>query len=377
MKVLFLTFWYPTNANPGKGVFIKEHANAIKKSGIDISVLFINFCYSNNLLKIKIESCLDEGGLDTNIITISSRFYKILYANPVLLFYLLVKTIQKEIIDPLRPSVIHANVIFPAGIFGYLLSNTTQLPLIITEHWSKIRLFFRRNFNKHLAKKALNHSLVITTVSEFLKNELLEIIDIHNKVTVVPNVVSHEFFYKPKSPRTDYLVFTSIATWEHPKKPDLIIYALEKFAESTSKQIVLNLVGKGSAIEKIFQNKNERRIVINILGEIPKHKIPDILQSSDFFIHASEIETFSVVIAEALMTGTPVIASDVGAVPELVNQTNGILCDNTEEDWCNKIHKLNDLTFDNFQIAANMEEKFTPEKIGNSFNELYKKFLKQ
>jgi len=377
MKVLFLTFWYPTKSNFGKGIFIKEHAKAIKNSGIDISVLFINICYSNNLLKIKKESYFDEDGLDTNIIIISSWFYKLLYANPVPLFYLLVKSIQKEIIDPLRPSVIHANVIFPAGIFGYLLSKKTRLPLVMTEHWSKLKLFFKKNIYKSLAKKSINHSLFITTVSEFLKNELLKIIDIPDKILIVPNVVSKDFFYIPKSLDSAYITFTSVATWKYPKRLDLILFALEKLAESTSKQIILNLVGNGPELQRICHVNNKFRFVINLLEEIPKKMLPNILQTSDFFIHASEIETFSVVIAEALMTGTPVIASNVGAIPELINHRNGILCDNTKGDWQGKIKNIINTSFNNFQIAEEVKNKYSEKTIGCSFINLYKKFLNQ
>ena len=59
---------------------------------------------------------------------------------------------------------------------------------------------------------------------------------------------------------------------------------------------------------------------INYTGNISKEKIVEILHDSDFFVHASYIETFSLVIAEALSTGTPVIASNVGAIPEFVNK---------------------------------------------------------
>jgi len=55
-------------------------------------------------------------------------------------------------------------------------------------------------------------------------------------------------------------------------------------------------------------------------GKLPKDKIAGILQDSDYFVHPSEFETFSVVTAEALMTGTPAIVANNTALPELVTR---------------------------------------------------------
>jgi glycosyltransferase involved in cell wall biosynthesis len=60
------------------------------------------------------------------------------------------------------------------------------------------------------------------------------------------------------------------------------------------------------------------------------------MQNASYFLHASNYETFSLVCAEALSCGTPVVASAVGGVPEYLNDKNGILVsDNTVESWTN------------------------------------------
>jgi glycosyltransferase involved in cell wall biosynthesis len=49
------------------------------------------------------------------------------------------------------------------------------------------------------------------------------------------------------------------------------------------------------------------------------------MHRSHCFVLPSDSETFSCVTAEALCSGLPVIASEAGALPELVNGSNGVL----------------------------------------------------
>ena len=39
MKVLMITPWYPNSCNPLQGVFVRNHARAIKSAGVEIEVL--------------------------------------------------------------------------------------------------------------------------------------------------------------------------------------------------------------------------------------------------------------------------------------------------------------------------------------------------
>jgi glycosyltransferase involved in cell wall biosynthesis len=51
------------------------------------------------------------------------------------------------------------------------------------------------------------------------------------------------------------------------------------------------------------------------------------MQEADLLVAPSRWETFSVAVAEALCRGLPVLATRVGALPELVDETSGILVD--------------------------------------------------
>jgi glycosyltransferase involved in cell wall biosynthesis len=65
---------------------------------------------------------------------------------------------------------------------------------------------------------------------------------------------------------------------------------------------------------------------IRLLGSLPRERVFELLAAADAAVLSSTWETFSHVLVEALSLGTPVIATRVGGVPEIVEDgVNGIL----------------------------------------------------
>ncbi len=370
MNVLFLSFWYPTKENPLKGIFVKEHAKSISKTGADITVLAFDVVYSKSFFKLDYEVIMDEDSIETHYIHVHSRFYKWVYSIPYLTSYIAGKYISKNIQTKKKIELIHSNVLFPAACVGYLLSKRLNTKHIITEHWSKVDRFTQKHLFGYLGKNALKNARAITTVSEYLKGIVVSISpESTSKITVVPNVIDESVFYYTMKGTHSELVFTAIATWSSPKNPGLLVDALERVQLTAGKPIVLNFVGNGPLLDSIKERNHSFQI--NYLGTKKHEEINEILQKSDFFLHASSIETFSIVIAEALMTGTPVIASNAGAIPELINPENGLLAENSIESWVENITKALFIAYNHEKISTENSEKFNSDRIGYLFMKLY------
>jgi len=82
-----------------------------------------------------------------------------------------------------------------------------------------------------------------------------------------------------------------------------------------------------------------------------------------------------VVLVEAMMTGTPVICSNVAALPELINETNGVLCDNTVESWVEGIEKALNLKFNTEEIAEKVKNEYSLESVGKKIYSVYKELI--
>lgn len=369
MKVLFISSWYPNSVHPLKGIFVKKHAAAIKASGADIQVVAITVSPTNKTLERKLYSHTDENGIVTHQIELNSRFYKWIHVSLFLQYRLISSYIEKNILPTYKPDIIHSNVLFPAGIIGYKLSKRFHLPHVITEHWSKVQKFMKESLYAYSGKKAYNKAKAVTVVSSFLKNNISQFISDANKIQVVPNVINtSQFNYKEKKNNEEQIVFTCVAHWTNPKRPDLIFHSLNEFAKSHKNKIVLNVVGEGILLNEL--KKSNYRFEVNYKGNVEPERLAVLLQETDYFLHASEIETFSIVIAEALATGTPVLASNVGAIPELINKGNGITVNNSVGEWIKGLHAIVEKQFD-YKKISETALKFSPAYIGNSFMKIY------
>ena len=135
------------------------------------------------------------------------------------------------------------------------------------------------------------------------------------------------------------------------------------------------MVGNGPLLDDI--QKKQSNIQVKSWGILGSNEIARILHDTDYFVHASSIETFSIVVAEALATGTPVICSNTGALPELIHLQNGVLVKNNLSDWIDGIEKLTQTAFDNEEISQETKYKFDNKVIGDLFTNTYFDILSQ
>lgn len=382
MNVLFLTAWYPTAENQGYGVFIKEHAKAIQSASNELVVLAVLSLYSKSFFEIRVNDFQDESGIRTVEILIHSRFrdaiYHLIPFQNRIAFHYYKKLISKDFV----PEIIHSNVIFPAGTTGRYFQKKLHLPHVITEHWSKIESALSKFYLSRSIQKSFQEADAVLPVSNYLKSNILKLLPglQSQKFHVVPNVIDSEtYFYKPKLHSNETVKFCAVATWATKKIPDkmpeLFMEALNIVQKSIHQKIVLTMVGSGDRVKEL--RKMQLNYPVEFVGYRSKSEIADILHQSDFMLHASAMETFGIVVAEALMTGTPVVCSNVGALPELVDETNGILCENTLNDWVLGIEKALNAEFNHKKISEAVAHKFSYHSIGEQINEVYQQIVDQ
>jgi glycosyltransferase involved in cell wall biosynthesis len=378
MNVLFLSSWYPTKKNPNFGIFVKEHAHAIHVSGNNIVVLAIVTAKSNKIFDVSTSDFKDELGVRTIIVEINSLFKNYInYLIPLQYIYLK-KTTEFTMQSGFKPQIIHSNVIFPMGIMGSWLSKKLNIPHIITEHWSRIQGFITIPFFSYWGKNAYLNAEKILPVSRFLQNRIKTIIPELSicKFKVVGNVVdSGTFFYSEKTEYPEPINFCAVATWATKKIPDklpeLFIEALSTFQKKTNRTITLTMIGGGDKIPELKEICKKENLETYFTDYISKQDIAEHLHKADYFIHASKVETFGVVIAEALLCGTPVICSNVGALPELINDSNGVLCENKVENWVNGLIEINNHNYNRKEISDQIKSKYNLESIGRQLTDIY------
>jgi glycosyltransferase involved in cell wall biosynthesis len=106
------------------------------------------------------------------------------------------------------------------------------------------------------------------------------------------------------------------------KKTKLIV---EAFNEMPDKKLIV--IGKGEEYQVI---KKIAKPNIEILGYQKDEVLKDFMQRAKAFVYAA-VEDFGIVPVEAMACGTPVIATPVGAIPDIIRdgETGFIIRDNT------------------------------------------------
>ncbi|HRZ43248.1 MAG TPA: glycosyltransferase [Bacteroidales bacterium] len=327
---------------------------------------------------IKTDRFQTPEGVDVRVIRLTWILSPLVYTYPQLQWILFHKAIQRAVRE-LRPDLIHGHVIHPAGALAGKIARHNNLPLLITEHWSNLEVYVRKRIRSDWGRKAYQYSSFILPVSDFLKRSICDAYPAvtPEKVVVVPNIVyaEHFTFHAKPAAAGPVLKFIMVSAWvrykQATKRPDIVIKALGLFAKNHHKDISLTVVGDGDMLPEMKTLVAENGIRATFTGFLPSHEIARLMHEHNYFVHASEIETFSVVTAEAMMCGLPVVVSDTGALPELVTVDRGVVTGNTIEEWEEAIQKVTSKTFNCQTIAAEVAEYCSPGRIGHQIYDLY------
>lgn len=375
MKVLFLTNWFPTKEHPNKGVFILENAKLIKEiQNVEVDIVHVDIKAGKSLLKTSLVK-KEQGGLSYFHLEIKSKLWKYLFHGHVFLKSIVEKQI-KSALGFSDYDLIHSNVIHPIGIVGGELAEKYGVPHVISEHWSKTSDFLSSSIYAKRAKLVYQKSKKIVVVSPFLQSQIERNINLpKSQFLEIPNIINQEFLNTNLSNTdTDKIKLVCVANWikskNLTKRLDLIVELAETVFKNDEKYC-LEIIGEGEWLDEVktrlIDAMGER---VRLSGYMEKLDVANAIGKSDFLLHITNIETFGIVVAESHCTGTPVLASKVGALPSLIDSSNGVLVDNKIENWKKLFSgELPNFNKDEIKLAA--KKRFSNSKIRESYNDLY------
>lgn len=378
MNILVFTPWFPSEDKPHSGIFVQEISEALIESGAEVRVVHFTATHSDKFLRKNIKSS-NHGTMQKYDFNLVSRFWRFIWHSPKL-FLKLIRSHLDILIDEFKPDIVHCHVAFPCSVFANYVFKKYGIPFIITEHWSRIDGFLSEHPARSGVKRAYLQANRVIAVSDFLKDHLQDSIP-SLSVNVIGNVVDENLFqYKPKPGYIDVIEFTAIASFSDQKhitkRPDLLVEALIQVQKEIDRSIHFELIGGGNKIRELHQLAMKLGLNVSIVGYKDKAYIKSRLQNTHFFLHASQIETFGIVCLEALLTGTPIVVSDVGALSQWVNERNGVLTKNDVQSWKEAILKAINTDYDHALISEEFKGQFGKKDIAKEYENIFKEVLR-
>jgi glycosyltransferase involved in cell wall biosynthesis len=268
--------------------------------------------------------------------------------------------------------LVHVHL-FPAIYFCALASLfTPKIEYVYTEHST----FNRRRTKKvllYLDSFAYSRYSKIISVCNVAKEELIKhfpylndkIKVVYNGIPIVEPVVREEIY--------DVLLVGSMRS---AKAIDVFIKAINNIKDKIN---VVAIAGDGVLKDELMNLRDNLglREKIEFLGN--RSDIDKLLEQSKIFVLSSKWEGIPISILEAMSKAKPIVCTNVGGIPEIIDSSTGILVDCDDKELSLGIGKV----LDNEELAEELgqsaynhvQARFSMEKYTQELEEIYYEVL--
>lgn len=259
-----------------------------------------------------------------------------------------------KIVRKMKPDIVHT-YLFSANSYGRIAAIINRVPVIIASERNMPEIGKDKNIYQLYIDKVMGFfSDIIICNSQAAANILIDKYNFKKeKILVVHNGINTDISCTSVVRNSEIIIGTVCRL--SPQKNLKLFLDMAKLLSDLKSDLKFMIVGDGllrDDLEKYSEFLGVRHKII-FMGE--QHNVFDLLQKISIFVNTSSYEGLSNAIMEAMLTGLPVVATDVGGNSELItNGETGFLCkpDNLEEIVEKVMYLIN-----NKEVAEKMGEK--------------------
>jgi glycosyltransferase involved in cell wall biosynthesis len=247
-----------------------------------------------------------------------------------------VRRVISAVYDDFPFDLVHAHTALLDGTAALAIKEAIGVPVVLTEHTGPFGVLTKTSAMRRLVRRALAECDRVLAVSHCLKEAIHEVFpDLPRSIEVVPNGVDESIFHPRPLERnpSDSVTVLWIGFFDALKRPLLALSAFSAAAQRMP-SLRLRMIGigplEGDLRCAVSQKKLSDRV--HIESYMDREALALALAKAHVLLVTSTLETFSLVTAEALSTGIPVVSTRCGGPEELIAESwMGRLADDNAE----------------------------------------------
>ena len=354
LRLLTFTTLFPSAARPRHGIFVETRLRKLLATArVEATVIapvpwFPAGSHVFGQYGVYARTPASETRFDISVY--HPRYFMIpkvgMLAQPGALARSALRTIRKLMHGGLCFDLIDAHYFFPDGVAAAYLSRHLNKPYVITARGSDINLIARSPRPCRMILEAARGASRIIAVSEALKRAMEGLGIDGDKIKVLRNGVDLETFSPvPQAVARAVLDWTpgrvvlSVGNLVPEKGHDLVLQAV-----ALLKDVHLFIVGDGPERARLRSLAASLRIPerVHILDAMSQDRLKFAYSAADILALGSTREGWPNVVLEAMACGTPVVATSVGGVPEIIQdlRVGSLVPDRDPARFASAVHAM-------------------------------------
>jgi L-malate glycosyltransferase len=235
-----------------------------------------------------------------------------------------------EVAEQVSLDLLHVHYAIPhsvSALLARLMAQPKKLPFITTLHGTDITLVGNDRSYLPITRFSIEQSDGVTSISNYLRERTIQEFEIKRPIEVIPNFVNCDLYKRcqDRTARKQWAkngepILMHLSNFRPVKRITDVVEIFARVREKIPAKLVM--MGDGpdrGAAEYIVRTKHLSKDVF-FMGK--QDQVQEKLGLADLFLLPSELESFGLAALEAMACEVPVIATNVGGLPEVV--THGL-----------------------------------------------------
>jgi teichuronic acid biosynthesis glycosyltransferase TuaC len=240
-----------------------------------------------------------------------------------------------------RFDCIDAHYVYPDGFAAVLLGRALGIPSFVSARGTDINIFPKFRSIRPMIRWTLQRAAGVIAVSGAMTKLLLALDANEEKIRVIPNGVDVRRFYPVERSEArkrlgipeEGHILVAVGALKAVKRHELLIHAVGRLVKKNP-TLRLYVIGEGPLRSELEAQVEKMGLTgrVFLVGARPNEELGLWFNAADMTCLASITEGCPNVLMESIACGTPVVATKVGGIPEVVSAPElGILVDGNPE----------------------------------------------